>query len=198
MATVPGQVPAGSDVPAARTHPGEEWTCRLVSKSSRRFVLHLSGSLQLGWAGHLAAGLAARHISVVRATARRGTTRWTAEVEFDVLDGVVEPSAIDFLALMREHRMAPGPGAIELASLRVVPTRRDLQVEIRGEDAVGLLGRLLLVFAELGLFPRTLRAETVGCAVRDVFLLQDAKGEPPPSEVVAALSRRLRSLVSME
>ncbi len=191
-------VPAGFDPPTAGLPPGDEWTCRLVSRSSRRHVLHLTGSLHLGWAGRLAAGLAARQISVVRASARRGSTRWTAEIEFDLLDGASEPSAADFIALMREHLEPAKAGPVALASFRLALTRRDVQVEIRGEDAVGLLGRILLVFAEFGLYPRTLRAETVGSAVRDVFLLQDAAGDPPPPEVVAALARRLRTLAAPE
>jgi hypothetical protein len=193
------ELPAGSLLPASGPPAAEwEWACRLVPKAGRRYMLHLSGSLHFAWAGRLAAGLAARHISVVRATARRGSTRWTAEIELDVLDGALEPSAIDFIALMREHPDPASAGGIELANCRVARTRRDVEVEIRGEDAVGLLGRVLLIFAELGLFPRAMRVETAGSAVRDVFLLQDLAGEPPPDAVVAVLRTRLEGLVSEE
>jgi len=192
-------VPVGLLLPASAFPAGEwEWTCRLVPKAGQRYTLHLSGSLHFAWAGRLAAGLAARHISVVRATARRGSKRWTAEIELDVLDGAVEPSAIDFIALMREHPAPGGAGGIELASCRVTPTRRDVEVEIRGEDAVGLLGRILLIFSELGLFPRAMRVETSDSAVRDVFLLQNLAGEPPPDAVVAVLRTRLEGLVPEE
>jgi len=71
-------------------------------------------------------------------------------------------------------------------------------VEIRGEDAVGLLGRILLIFSELGLFPRAMRVETSDSAVRDVFLLQNLAGEPPPDAVVAVLRTRLEGLVPEE
>jgi hypothetical protein len=193
------ELPAGFLLPTSGPPAAEwEWACRLVPKAGRRYTLHLSGSLHFAWAGRLAAGLAARHISVVRATARRGSTRWTAEIDLDVLDGAVEPSAIDFIALMREHPDPASAGGIELASCRVARTRRDVEVEIRGEDAVGLLGRVLLIFAELGLFPRAMRVETTGSAVRDVFLLQDLAGEPPPDAVVAVLRTRLEGLVSEE
>ena len=175
---------------------GETLTCRLVPKAGRRHTLHLSGSLHFAWAGRLAAGLAAHSINVVRATARRGSTRWTAEFDFDLPDGAAEPSAIDFLALMREPRDPPDAGAIGLSSTRVARTRRDVEVEIRGEDAVGFLGRILAVFAGLGLYPRTMRIETVGSAVRDSFRLQGAAGEPPSSQAVEALERRLEELVS--
>jgi hypothetical protein len=173
-------------------------TCRLVPMDGGRHTLHLSGSLHFDWAGRLAAGLAARGIDVVGATARRGSTRWTAQIEIDVADGAVEPSAIDFVALMRDGRDAAAPGALELASFRVMRTRRDAEVLIRGEDAVGLLSRILQVFAGLRLFPRAMRVETVGSAVRDLFLLQDLEGEPPSHEVVAELTRRLEALVPSE
>jgi hypothetical protein len=192
-------LPAGFLSPASEPPAGEwAWTCRLVPKRGRRYTLHLSGSLHAAWAGRLAAGLAARNVSVVRATARRGSTRWTAEIDLDVLDGALEPSAIDFIALMREHRDPASAGPIALTSCRIGATRRDVEVEIRGEDAVGFLGAALLVFAEHGLFPRAMRVETVGAAVRDVFLLQNLAGEPPPVTVVAALKRRLERLVSGE
>lgn len=173
-------------------------TCRLVPKGGGRSTLHLSGSLHPAWAGRLAAGLAARHVSVVRATARRGSTRWTAEIEIQVPDGVVEPSPVDFVALMKEHRDPATAGAVALASWRAQPTRSDVEVEVRAVDSVGFLGRVLLVFAELGLFPRAMRVETAGAAVRDVFLLQGLGGERPPDGVVSLLRRRLAGLVPAE
>jgi hypothetical protein len=173
-----------------------QWTCRLVPKSRGRLALHLSGSLHAAWAGRLAAGLGARHIGVVRATARRGSTRWTAEIELDVPDGAPAPSVVDVVALMREHVDPSGGGAIALTGCRVTPTRRDVRVELRAEDSVGFLGRVLLVFAELGLFPRAMEVETVGAEVRDVFLLQNLAGEAPPVPAVAALRRRLEGLVA--
>lgn len=175
-----------------------DWTSKLVPRRDGRYTLHLSGSLHFAWAGRLAAGLAARNVSVVRASARRGSTRWTAEIELELAAGAAEPSAIDFIALMREHRDPASAGALELTAARVTPTRRDVEVEVRGADAVGFLGRILLVFAELGLYPHAMRVETVGSAVRDLFLLQDATGAPPGLPLVAALKRRLEALVAAE
>lgn len=195
--TSPFALPAGLLLSVPATAAREwQWTCRLVPRAGRRYTLHLSGSLHHAWAGRLAAGLAARHISVVRASARRGSTRWTAEIDLDVLAGAGEPSAIDFIALMREHRGPASGERTELASFRVARTRRDVEVEIKGVDAVGLLGRILLVFAQHGLYPHAMRVETVGSAVRDLFRLQDAAGRPPPAQVVEALRARLEGMVS--
>lgn len=173
-------------------------TSRLVAKGPQRYTLHLSGSLHPAWAGRLAAGLAARDVSVVRATARRGSTRWTAEIELELPHGAAVPSALDFVALMKEHRDPASAGPVALGAFRVRLTRTDLEVEVRADDSVGFLGRVLLVFAEHGLFPRAMRVETVGAAVRDAFLLQGIGGEPPPHGVVALLERRLAALVPEE
>ncbi len=189
--------PATDDISPLPGAPRQErsFTSRIVRSGARRQTLHLSGSLDAGWAGRLAAGLAAHQISVVRATARRTTTRWVAEIAFDVLDPDVEPSAIDFLALINDHAPAPmPPGGVALSGHRVVRTRRDVLVELRAVDAVGFLGRILHVFANLGLYPHEMRVETHGSEIRDVFRLQSATGEVPPEGIVAALRARLDRL----
>ena len=137
-------------------------------------------------------------MSVVRATARRGSTRWTAEIDIDVPAGVAAPSAVDFVALMKEHRDPASAEPVELAGWRVQATRTDVEVEIRAADSVGFLGRILLVFAALGLFPRAMRVDTVGSAVRDVFLLQGISGEAPPEGVVSLLRKRLAALAPQD
>ncbi len=184
----------GSPSPAAAS----SLTCRLVPRGGQRFTLHLSGSLHHAWAGRLAAGLAARDVSVVRTRARRGSTRWTAEIDVDVPVGVPPPSAVDFVALMKAHRDPSTAEPVELAGWRVQATRTDVEVEIRAADSVGLLGRILLVFASLGLFPRAMRVDTVGSAARDVFLLQGISGERPPEGVVSLLGKRLAALVPQD
>ncbi len=182
MASASGHaLPAGFLVPALGAPAASTLTCRLVPKGGGRSTLHLSGSLHPAWAGRLAAGLAARHV-----------------IEIQVPEGAVEPSAIDFVALMKEHRDPATAGPVALASWRVQPTRTDVEVELRAEDAVGFLGRVLLVFAELGLFPRAMRVDTAGAAVRDVFLLQGLSGARPPDGVVSLLRRRLAGLVPRE
>ncbi len=200
MASAPGYVlPTGWSLPgSASPDAATTLTCRLVPRSGQRFTLHLSGSLHHAWAGRLAAGLGARHVSVVRATARRGSTRWTAEIDIDVPTGVAAPSAVDFVALMKEHRDPASAEPVELAGWRVQATRTDVEVEIRAADSVGFLGRILLVFAALGLFPRAMRVDTVGAAVRDVFLLQGISGEAPPEGVVSLLRKRLAALAPQD
>lgn len=189
--------PLHADLPLPALDVAREWqwACRLVPRSRGRHALHLSGTLHAAWAGRLAAGLGARHVGVVRATARREATRWTAEIELDVPSGAPVPSVVDVVALMREH-VAPAPARrVALSAFRLAPTRRDLRVELRGRDKVGFLGHVLRVFEDLGLFPRAMEVETVGGEVRDVFLLQDLAGAPPSVPAVATLRRRLERLV---
>jgi hypothetical protein len=173
---------------------GQEWSCRLLRKPGRRATLYLSGSLHVAWAGRLAAGLASRDISVVRAIARGGAERWEAEIDLDLRQGGVEPSAIDFIALMREQPDPADAGELALTSSRVTPRGNGVQVEIRGRDAVGL-GRVLRLFAEQELFPREMRVETLRGAVRDHFLLQDRCGASPAAGAIAALRARLEAFV---
>ncbi len=187
-------IPAGLSL-AGSASPASTLTCRVVRRGGQRFTVHLSGSLHHAWAGRLAAGLAARSVSVRRAAARRGSTRWTAEIDIDVPAGAPAPSPVDFVALMKEHRDPSSAEPVALAGSRVQATRTDVEVEIRAADSVGFLGRILLVFAGVGLFPRAMRVDTVGDAVRDVFLLQGISGEPPPDGVVSLLRKRLDALV---
>lgn len=172
----------------------QRWSCRVEPQGGARYAVHLSGSLHASWAGRLAAGLAARHVSVVRARARRGHDHWTADIDLLVLDPGVTLSAADFIALMRENPDPPDADALHLSGWRVTPGKKDVEVELRGEDAVGFLGRVLLVFASVGLYPHEMMVETVGRAVRDVFRLQGEHGQLPPSGIVAALERRLARL----
>jgi hypothetical protein len=196
MDALVGYMPAD----AASTHPDatdreQSWTCRITRQGARRYILHLSGSLHAGWAGRLAAGLAAHHISVVRATARRTSTRWTAEIAVDALEAEVEPSAIDFIALMSDSTPPPR-GPLALTDFKVARTKRDVLVEVRAADAVGFLGRILLELAELGLYPHEMRVSTLAGEVRDQFRLQSADGELPPDGIVTTLKERLAKLVA--
>lgn len=198
MASLSGiALPAGFSLPGSAA-PSSTLTCRLVRRGDQRFTLHLSGSLHPAWAGRLAAGLGARDVSVRRASARRGSTRWTAEIDVEIPAGIAEPSALEFVALMKEHRDPANGAPVALDDWRVQPTRTDVEVEIRAPDSVGFLGRILLVFADLGLFPRAMRVDTVGSAVRDVFLLQGFSGERPPDGVLSLLRRRLAALVPQD
>jgi hypothetical protein len=176
--------------------PEQRWACRVTPLGGRRYGLRLSGSLHVSWAGRLAAGLAARHISVVRVRAHRAPTSWSAEVELEVLDETVQPSAIDFIALMRDEPAAePVAPAVTLSSFSVRPTARDVEVELRAPDTVGFLERVLRLFAVHALYAHEMRVDTRGAAVHDVFKLRNLSGLPPGGRAIASLERSLARLV---
>jgi len=189
---------ASPDDEVTSDHPGAEtrWTCRVEPLGGRRYALRLSGSLHVSWAGRLAAGLAARHVSVVRVRARRGDDDWAADVELDVLDASVEPSAIDFIALMQEE---PAPDhtvpRVSITSFDVSASAQELVVELRARDVVGFLEAILRLFAVHALYAHEMRVETRGADVHDVFHLRNLTGRTPSPAVAAALRRGLEKLV---
>jgi hypothetical protein len=188
----PGEGLPGEAAPRAE----QRWTCRVSPLGGRRFALRLSGSLHVSWAGRLAAGLAARSISVVRVRAHRAPTSWSADVELEVLDPAVQPSAIDFIALMREEPAAePVAPAASLRSFSVQPTARDVEVELRAPDTVGFLERVLRLFAVHALYAHEMRVDTRAGEVHDVFRLRNLSGLPPGPRAIAALERSLAKLV---
>ena len=198
MASNPARLPALRDAPASPRVEARQrrWSCRVVPQGGRRHVLQLSGSLHAGWSERLATGLALRQVSVVSGTARRGAAEWSAEFTFDVLDGGSVPSPVDFIALMHEAREPGQAGDLRISGHRLVRTGRDLEVEIQGRDAVGFLGQVLQVFADLRLYPREMEIETVGAEVLDLFRLQGLGGKLPPEGIAAALALRLQALTT--
>lgn len=175
--------------------PGS-WTSRVEARGSRH-LLQLAGAFHSGWASRLAAGLAARQVSVVRAVAQRGANHhWTAELELEVLDRTLDPATIDCLELIRD-RAAPAtpPGDLVLTSYRMTPRPGALEVAVSAPDAVGQLDRVLRTFAFFGLFPCALQLETHGTSVDALFQLQALGQTEPRLQVIDGLERRLASLV---
>jgi hypothetical protein len=173
------------------------WTSRVEPRGSHH-VLQLVGAFHAGWAGRLAAGLAARQVSVVRAVAQRGKNQqWTAELEVEVLDPQLDPAAIDCLGLIRDRDVpATPPGDLVITSYRLSPRPGALEVALTAPDAVGQLDRLLRTFAFFGLFPCALRLETRGASVDGLFQLQALGQTEPRLQVIEGLDRRLASLAA--
>lgn len=187
-------LPATPDAPCCP--PERRWACQVEERGRGRYRVHLSGSLHAGWAGRLAGGLAARRISVARASARRDADMiWTAEVDIEALDPSVDLNRVDFLALTLAHADPVGrPVAVPLGRYAIRRAADDVEVEVRAPDAVGFLDGILRVFAFYGLFPREMRIETRGTEAVDVFRLQSLGGRAPSVAIVSALEARLREL----
>ena len=174
---------------------------QVVEAEAGRYQVRVQGALTVGWAGRLAASLAARRLNVVRGSgARRGGHLWEVEMLVEPLDRSVDPRALDFLALAQEGQ---APDHLDEASVVIdtfvlTRTATELLVDVEAVDALGFLDRLLRVFALYGLFPRELRLETRGQRVRDQFRLLGLGGQVPSLQVCEAVGLRLRALAGTE
>jgi hypothetical protein len=135
---------------------------------------------------------------VVQATAPRTPAKiWVAEIEIEARDASIDPAAIDFVALTCDHGDAVQPLAgLKIASYRLMPTSRDVEVDIRADDTVGFLHAVLRRFAFFGLFPHEMRVETRGSKLEDFFRLENIGGMAPAERTVVALDQHLRELVA--
>ena len=174
---------------------------RVEEAEGGRFLVVVQGAFTTGWAGRLAAALAARRLNVVRGSgARRGGHVWDVELLLEPLDRSVDPRALDYLALAQEGQ-APDhadDASVVIDTFVLTRTATELVVDVEAVDALGFLDRLLRVFALYGLFPRELKVETRGQRVRDQFRLQGMGGHVPSLQVCEAVGIRLRALAGTE
>ena len=175
--------------------------CLVAEVEGGRFLVSVQGALTTGWAGRLAASLAARRLNVVRGTgARRGGHVWDVELLLEPLDPTVDPRSLDFLALAQEGQ-APAhadEASVVIDTFVLTRTASELVVDVEAVDTLGFLDRLLRVFALYGLYPRELRVETRGQRVRDQFRLQGLSGQLPSLQVCEAVGLRLRALAGIQ
>lgn len=175
--------------------------CLVAEEADGRYLVSVQGSLTTGWAGRLAASLAARRLNVVRGGAvRRAGHVWDVELLLEPLDRSVDPRALDYLALAQEGSApdhADGESVV-IDTFVLTRTATELVVDLEAVDSLGFLDRLLRVFALYGLFPRELKLETRGQRVRDQFRLQGLAGQLPSLQVCEAVGLRLRALAGTQ
>jgi hypothetical protein len=172
---------------------GTEVTVLPLGPTLRR--IELRGSLPAGWAGRLAAGLAAQRISVVRGWASEGgDARWEAQLEVELPRYTIDltPAAVLQLALPDAAPGRSGLDGLELLDFRLELDGDQVVVELEAADARGFLDRVLRLFAFHGLFPREMRVETTDGLVHDVFRLSGVHGGAPERATVDALDAKLR------
>jgi len=175
--------------------------CQVAEVTGGRFQVRVQGALTTGWAGRLAASLAARRLNVIRGGgSRRGGHVWDVDLLLEPLDRSVDPRALDYLALAQEGQ---APDHLDEASVVIdnfvlTRTASELVVDVEAVDALGFLDRILRVFALYGLFPRELKLETRGQQVKDQFRLQGLGGQLPSLQVCEAIGIRLRALAGTE
>ncbi|MFT3916229.1 MAG: hypothetical protein QM704_19780 [Anaeromyxobacteraceae bacterium] len=191
--------PAGDAPRSEGAHEQAEprdWTCAVTPRLPGRTTLTLVGALQAGWAARLASGLAARGVSVLRARAHKNLARvWLAELDVQAPDASapVDGGTVD--RILRDRGPLEGRSHAPAVTRYVLTPREDaLEVQIRAPDSVGLLDRILRMFAFYGLFPCDLAIDTVRGEARDTFRLRTMTGEVPSSRTRDALERRLAAL----
>jgi len=180
------------------TPPPAAFGCLVAEEADGRYLVSVQGAFTTGWAGRLAASLAARRLNVVRGGAvRRGGHVWDVELLLEPLDRAVDLRTLDYLALAQEGS-APDHAdeeSVVIDTFVLTRTATELVVDVEAADTLGFLDRLLRVFALYGLFPRELKVETRGQRVRDQFRLQGLGGQLPSLQVCEAVGLRLRTLV---
>ena len=175
--------------------------CLVLEAPGGRLQVKVLGALTVGWAGRLAAALAARRISVVRGGgARRSGHVWEVELLVEPLDRSVDARALDYLALAHEgHAPEVDEGsALRLHAFSLTRSDAELVVDVEAVDELGFLDRLLRVFALHGLYPHALHLETRGERVRDQFRLHASSGHAPSLHVCTAVGIRLRAMAGSE
>ena len=175
--------------------------CQVTDLAGGRLQVRLRGALAADWSGRLAAALAAHRISVVRlAGQRQGERLWDVELVVEPLDGSPDPRSLDYLALARHGHGPTGPAvdSLPLDLVTLIRTGEALQVDVEAADALGFLDRILRVFGQFDLYPRSLQVETRGKKVRDVFSLVGRNGLSPRLQLCEAVALKLRDIAAPE
>ncbi len=173
--------------------PQAQVTVHALGPALRR--IELRGRLPVGWAGRLAAGLAAQRIGIVRAWgSERSGGAWEAGLDVELPRYTLEltPASVRQLAGPDAAPVRSALDGLELLEFRLVTSGEDVRVELEAADARGFLDRVLRLFALHGLFPRELKVETTDGLVHDVFRLRGAHGGAPEPATIAALEAMLR------
>lgn len=142
---------------------------------------------------HVAEHLARMGVSIKSGTASRADGgRWSVRFDVDATRAAADAArtGIDALATM------PPPAAPSRnVRVRECTTRSmtdgSLEVLIRADDVVGLLGELLRRFGMFALFPVRIEVETVGDEARDRFVLRGLGDEAVSYKAEALLARSL-------
>jgi hypothetical protein len=178
----------------AMAEPAEPWA-RLEAAPDGGPRLRLGGRLVPGWAGTLALGLSHLHVTILRGCAccmSRG--RWTAFFDIRALKGAPALEAIDYPALAARREEQAAPVSLRLEKYVLGPiVGGALQLAIRGQDCVGLLGSLLDRLAGLSLFPEEMHVEAHADVAEGRFRIRSIGGFAPSDDTRRALDSLLAS-----
>lgn len=169
----------------------------LRKSGAGRYVLTMEGKLEPGWVGRLCTCLGRQEINIVRGNAAKvSASEWSSLFDLAFPATMADPTAIDFVTLMREERSCHGGGAVVLYDAVQEPSDKHggcLYVEVTGQDRVGFLSSILNIFSLFSLFPTEMVVETKDQGVFDRFWLKGMGGMAPSAEAAAALGNTLKT-----
>lgn len=162
------------------------------------YELRIEGRPQnANWISALSAGLAERGAQILSGRVQAlGELDWEAEFQIDFANARVAPEVFDYLSVLRT---ATWPTSMAQPMLRRFCMARrlngTLEVIVEAAEQVNLIGRLLIRYAGVGLFPQSLELWPQHGRTRCRFVLRGIGGNAPgvatPRALEMVLSRML-------
>lgn len=174
---------------------GPAWSELTVLEDGRARI-RLGGLFRTTWMAALCRGLAERHLSIEQAHAQMGHDgSWNVEILVVMLAGAAEPASLPLIALAEAEVVAdPGRPKLQRFALdRSADHGGTLLLALEADDALGLLGQLLLSLAQLGLFPVEMHVETRAGRAADTLWLATTDRKAPSEASQHALASLLEA-----
>jgi hypothetical protein len=174
--------------------------CEIVRNREGSYTLKIQGRFPPNWAGNLSSGLSKNRFSIVRGTARKVKTSWTAELEITPDRFAADPKDIDFLALAQNGTGSDTTQQISLDEFSLGDPASNsgaLYLEIKALDQTGFLGEFLNRLAFFSLFPEQMEIDTEGERISDRFWIKGVGGSAPSDNAINTLRSKLDSLLKV-
>jgi hypothetical protein len=195
---------AGVDMASADTsfsRDGAAWS-EITLLGDNHYRIRLGGLLRPTWMLGVCNGLAKSNVSIDRAHARRlpHDASWIAELHVVALpgsEGAADPLQLPLIQFA-ESGSASGASPLQLRSYELIESTDHggtLRLTFNAQDAVGLLGSLLLSFSSLSLLPVEMHIETRDEEACDCLWLATSTTSKPSAKDRVALDALLRSTV---
>lgn len=179
--------------PAVFVRRGDAWS-EVQAQDEGHTRIRLGGLFQTAWMAAVCGRLADLSISIEQAHARiTHDGSWNVELNVRRLPGAPDPASLDLIALTEAQAPAETT-ALRLARYELTESRdhdAPLHLAIEADDALGLLGSLLVALAQLALFPIEMHIETREGRAFDSLWLGRSDGEVPSSAIRSALEQLL-------
>jgi hypothetical protein len=164
-----------------------------------RATLHLDGVFMPGFAGSLAAGLAAHGISIARGFAEANAFgEWEAEFDLERTRNPDWPTSLEFVRCADRDVREYSAARVELytgSASRVPDHGGSLLVIVEGEDQLGFLASVLNRLAQVALYPVEIAVSTTAGRAADRFWLRAPGHREPRPDALQAVSLALHPVL---